>query len=87
MRDALFTYIYNAKVMVQEGRYDEDEVEIDKTFSARFESPLEGTIDRWLVWEGDVIERTKDILDLTEPCKHSVQFNGMCVECGKDMTR
>ena len=35
----------------------------------------------------DVIRFPREIIDITEPCKHSVQFNGLCVECGKDMTR
>ena len=26
------------------------------------------------------------VADIEEPCAHSVQFGGMCVNCGKDMT-
>lgn len=26
------------------------------------------------------------IAEIEEPCAHSVQFGGMCVNCGKDMT-
>lgn len=86
LRDALFTYSYLGKVKEQLSRYDDEEVEVDKTLFASFESPVEGTIDKWLVWEGDTIRTPKDILDIIEECKHSVVFNGMCTECGKDMT-
>ncbi len=27
-----------------------------------------------------------DIVEIEEPCSHSVQFGGMCANCGKDMT-
>lgn len=27
-----------------------------------------------------------DIAEIEEPCAHSVQFGGMCVTCGKDMS-
>lgn len=27
-----------------------------------------------------------DIAEIDEPCTHSVQFGGMCVNCGRDMT-
>lgn len=26
------------------------------------------------------------ICDIDEPCKHEVQFGGLCANCGKDMT-
>ena len=84
-RDVLFTYTYIGKVTHQD-RYTDEEVEVDKVFPAHFQSTLEGTIQSWLVWEGDEIREPRDILDVNEACKHSVQFNGMCVECGRDMT-
>jgi len=84
-RDVLFTYTYIGKVTHQD-KYTDEEVEVDKVFPAHFQSTLEGTIQSWLVWEGDEIREPRDILDVNEPCKHSVQFNGMCVECGRDMT-
>ncbi|KAK5957967.1 CTD phosphatase Fcp1 [Knufia fluminis] len=84
-RDTLFTYTYIGKVKHQD-RYSDEEVEVDKVFPAHFQSTLEGTIESWLVWEGDEIRAPRDILEVNEPCKHSVQFNGMCVECGRDMT-
>lgn len=27
-----------------------------------------------------------DVVEISEPCAHEVQFGGMCAECGKDMT-
>lgn len=84
-RDVLFTYTYIGKVTHQD-RYTDEEVEVNKVFPAHFQSTLEGTIQSWLVWEGDEIREPRDILDVNESCKHSVQFNGMCVECGRDMT-
>lgn len=27
-----------------------------------------------------------DVAEIDEPCDHSVQFGGMCANCGKDMT-
>ena len=27
-----------------------------------------------------------DVAEIEEPCAHSVQFGGMCVTCGKDMS-
>ena len=27
-----------------------------------------------------------DIVEIEEPCSHSIQFGGMCANCGKDMT-
>lgn len=86
VRDHVFFYSYVAKVKQQKSKYEEEEVEVDKTMHAFFESPAEGVIDRWLVWEGDTIRGPGPILDLTEECKHSVVFNGMCTECGKDVT-
>jgi RNA polymerase II subunit A-like phosphatase len=29
---------------------------------------------------------SEEIAHIEEPCSHSVQFGGMCVNCGKDMT-
>lgn len=27
-----------------------------------------------------------DIAEIEEPCRHDVQFGGMCASCGKDLT-
>ena len=85
VRDALFRYTYVTKVKHGD-RYTDEETEVDKIIAADFESPVEGKIEKWLVWTDDVIRQPREIIDITEPCKHSVQFNGLCTECGKDMT-
>lgn len=85
VRDSLFTYSYVTKVEAGE-KYGDETVMIDKTFVTSFSSSFEGVVEKWFVWEGDIITHATALLDLIEPCKHSVQFNGMCTECGKDMT-
>jgi RNA polymerase II subunit A-like phosphatase len=27
-----------------------------------------------------------DLAEIEEPCRHEIQFGGMCANCGKDMT-
>lgn len=85
VRDTLFTYSYVAQVEAGD-KYTDEVTLIDKIFVTSYNSPFEGIIEKWFVWEGDVVTHAKPSLDLIEPCKHSVQFNGMCTECGKDMT-
>lgn len=31
-------------------------------------------------------EASVDVAEIEEPCAHSVQYGGICVDCGKDMT-
>lgn len=53
-----------------------------------WDCPVEGTIERWCVKEGDVIASDeKEVLRITEPCKHGIQMGGLCALCGKDMTQ
>lgn len=33
-----------------------------------------------------LIGNSLDVAEIEEPCAHGVQFGGMCVSCGKDMT-
>lgn len=61
---------------------------------ARFgtwDSALEGTVRAWNLAVGDVIshKKAKDrpALVIIEPCKHGMQLGGLCVLCGKDMTK
>ena len=85
-KDTLFSYTYIGTVKQQVSRYDDEEIEVQKTLYASFQSTLEGVVDKWFVWENDVVKEAKDVVALTEDCKHSVVYNGMCTECGKDMT-
>ncbi|KAJ9644870.1 CTD phosphatase Fcp1 [Knufia peltigerae] len=83
--DDLFLYSYTAKV--KEGtRYGDEEQEVERKLVTHFPSTLEGTIKGWRVWEGDVLTHPVDICEIEEECPHEVQFQGMCTNCGKDMT-
>ncbi|MCJ1320671.1 Carboxy-terminal domain (CTD) phosphatase [Xylographa vitiligo] len=81
----LFAYFY--KTRVTEGDELGNVFEVDKTFPTRFESNVEGTFKRWKIVEGAVITHGgEDIAEIEELCAHGVQYGGMCVNCGKDMT-
>lgn len=84
--DQLFTYTYRTKRPEATSRYDETEILVEREFSTHFSSSLEGTIARWLAWDGDVVDGPCDICEITEDCPHEVQFNGLCTNCGKDLT-
>jgi RNA polymerase II subunit A C-terminal domain phosphatase len=32
------------------------------------------------------VPRSIELFEIEEPCSHSVQYGGLCCECGKDMT-
>ena len=56
-----------------------------------WDSSIEGTLDTWRIKSGDVVSRklATDIpaVVIVEPCKHGMQLGGLCVVCGKDMTK
>lgn len=56
-----------------------------------WEATFEGDLRSWNVKPGDIISRerakSRPALRIVEPCKHGVQFNGLCALCGIDMTR
>lgn len=56
-----------------------------------WDAAIEGTVDRWNVKVGDVISlrkaKDKPVVVVIEPCKHGMQLGGLCVLCGKDMTK
>jgi RNA polymerase II subunit A-like phosphatase len=56
-----------------------------------WDSAIEGDLHSWLVKVGDVITQNKandrPAVIVIEPCKHGIQLGGLCVLCGKDMTR
>lgn len=87
VEDQLFLYSYKTKRQEAKSRYDEEEVWVERELATHFASPLEGTIASWRVWDGDVIVAPRDICEITEECPHEVQFNGLCTNCGKDLTR
>ncbi|KAK3110853.1 CTD phosphatase Fcp1, partial [Teratosphaeriaceae sp. CCFEE 6253] len=81
----LFTYRYRGTIRDQ---YDADTGlyrDKEQDFYSDFESELEGTIKSLSVAVGQVIKAPVAVADIDEPCKHEVQFAGMCANCGKDM--
>ncbi|TFY82727.1 hypothetical protein EWM64_g1286 [Hericium alpestre] len=55
-----------------------------------WDSPIDGTVDKWHVKERDVLSprkaKEKPVISVTEPCKHGMQIGGLCALCGQDMT-
>ncbi|KAK9238750.1 hypothetical protein V1525DRAFT_400433 [Lipomyces kononenkoae] len=81
----LFTYRY--KTTITQTRDLNEEIEVPAELLAVFESPVEGTVGKWVIQEGDVIEQAGlAVVTITEACPHAVQFAGMCALCGKDLT-
>lgn len=56
-----------------------------------WDSALDGIIDSWNIKSGDLIDKEeakiRPALAILEPCKHGMQLGGLCVLCGKDMTK
>jgi RNA polymerase II subunit A-like phosphatase len=56
-----------------------------------WDAAIEGTLDSWKLKPGDVLSRNrareKPAVIIVEPCKHGIQLGGLCVLCGKDMTK
>ena len=86
LNDSLFTYTYRTQVAEGQRNKEEDK-QVERDFTTQFYSTLEGTIARWRVWDGDIISEPIDVCEITEECPHEVQFNGLCTNCGKDLTR
>ncbi|PNS14280.1 RNA polymerase II subunit A C-terminal domain phosphatase [Sphaceloma murrayae] len=84
--DPLFDYRYETTVI--EGTEDNPEGEpVKRTLYSTYETDLEGTLGKFLIRPGSVISRGgTPIGDVEEACRHEVQFQGMCADCGKDMT-
>lgn len=51
-----------------------------------WDSSIDGTIKSWKVKVGQVIHKDMKFVEVEEDCPHSVQFQGLCGMCGKDMT-
>lgn len=81
---ALFGYKFRAKGTVWDKDLREDVVR-DLDYFADFESEVEGAIVELNVSEGQVLKGVTFVAEIEEPCKHEVQFGGMCANCGKDM--
>ncbi|MCJ1264334.1 Carboxy-terminal domain (CTD) phosphatase [Lobaria immixta] len=82
----LFSYFYQSTVT--EGDNLGNEYQVEKRFPTRFESNVEGVLKRWMISKGSIIKHPElQVAEIEEPCTHSVQFRGMCANCGKDMTQ
>lgn len=82
----LFNYSFESRVT--EGDKWGGEKTFMKKFRQTFNASTEGTITRWLIKPGAVIDKSGiPLLDIEEPCTHETQFGGLCVDCGKDMTQ
>ncbi|KAI9641318.1 CTD phosphatase Fcp1 [Ciborinia camelliae] len=81
---SLLEYKFKWKLMVGDPLGEQWEEE--QTSFGEWDSPSEGTIDKWLVKEGMTIERDRPVVDVEESCSHAIQFAGLCGICGKDMT-
>jgi RNA polymerase II subunit A-like phosphatase len=58
----------------------------EQTTITDWDSPADGKIKEWKIREGMVIEKDMQFVDIEETCPHSIQFQGLCGMCGKDMT-
>ncbi|KAG4026580.1 hypothetical protein MFRU_039g00580 [Monilinia fructicola] len=83
-QDSLLEYKFKWKQMV--GDPFGEQWEEEQTSYGEWDSPSEGTIEKWLIKEGMTIERDTTVLDVEESCSHAIQFAGLCGMCGKDMT-
>ncbi|KAF2457598.1 hypothetical protein BDY21DRAFT_285752 [Lineolata rhizophorae] len=81
----LFSYFYKSTVTT--GNDFGEWVEVEKTFPTVFESETDGKIVSWKIDAGAVISGPGiALVEIEEPCRHEVQYGGMCADCGKDMT-
>jgi RNA polymerase II subunit A-like phosphatase len=81
----LFSYSYTTKKPI----FDSvgEQTFVTRSSYADFRSEVDGTLLTWKVAKGDVISRDGiPLVEIDEPCRHEIQFAGMCTTCGKDMT-
>jgi RNA polymerase II subunit A-like phosphatase len=58
----------------------------EQTTITGWNSPADGELTHWLIREGQHITADKGVMEIKEECPHSIQFQGLCGICGKDMT-
>ncbi|KAL8771768.1 MAG: hypothetical protein Q9209_002959 [Squamulea sp. 1 TL-2023] len=81
----LFSYSYTTTVT--EGNKFGDEFQVEKSFPTKFESSVDGVLKSWSIDPGTIISQPGfKVAEIDEICAHGIQFHGMCVDCGKDMT-
>ncbi|KAG9232352.1 FCP1-like phosphatase-like protein [Amylocarpus encephaloides] len=84
--ESILQYAYKWKRMVGDPSHFKGEWEEELTGTGNWDSPVDGALKRWEVKEGMEIEGSIPFVDIEEECPHSIQFQGLCGMCGKDMT-
>ncbi|KAL9091292.1 MAG: hypothetical protein Q9165_004926 [Trypethelium subeluteriae] len=83
--DKLFTYEYAYQMLQQDE--NGDDYEVVKILDTDYQSEIKGKLTTWKIAVGDEIKGPGLALaEIEEPCRHEVQFAGMCTICGEDMT-
>jgi RNA polymerase II subunit A-like phosphatase len=84
--DRLFTYTYYSNVTVT--NEFGDVVTERRSYPADFRAENDGSVVKWKIAKGDVIDDHDGVVfaDFDEPCRHEIQFGGLCANCGKLMT-
>lgn len=87
-QETLLEYTYEHEVEVGRGDLDEptDLWKEKRTAYVNWESPVDGTILSLDINEGETVKGNLAFVEVEEDCAHDVQFGGLCVACGKDMT-
>jgi RNA polymerase II subunit A C-terminal domain phosphatase len=83
-QESVLQYTYRYKRTVGDPELGEER-EIEEVGFGDWDCPSEGTIVKWHVKEGDVVQRDQILLGIDEPCPHDTQYAGLCTRCGKDM--
>lgn len=93
-------FIYEPRVASKSSESKKEKVAIDEDPKRLiYESPFEGTFEKWLSRSGDLVSAgqffedtiwliaiRKPIAFIKEACSHPVNFGGLCGVCGKDLT-
>ena len=72
---------------VMEGsRYDDEDKEVEKKFISSFQSEFEGEIKGFFIYPNLIITEPVDVCEIEEACKHEIVYQGICANCGKDVS-
>ena len=84
-QEPIFEYSY--ETTVEEVNRHGEINHIARALYSTFESVVDGKLLNWATKVGNTIEGPHAVLaEAEEECTHSVQYGGMCVSCGKDLT-
>ncbi len=82
-KDPIFQYTFTWKQTV--GDPFGEQWEETQVTPADWDSPADGTLLKWKIHEGMIIDKDTSCAEIEETCSHAVQFAGLCAICGKDM--